>query len=425
VFYGWYIVAAGFLANIAYAEQFNATYGVFIQPVGAELGWSRTALAGVKTVSRIPEAAIAPFIGPLVDRYGSRWFIVVGGLIFGAGLMLASTIQEIWQLYLYMGILMPLGAAGLGGFVMTTTISNWFVSKRGRAVGIVGMGSFFSTMVLPPLASFIIENQGWRQAWFSMGVLALLLVIPAAVVVRRRPEDVGLTPDGVPPAEAQATPILTQAEQTRREELLAADVIWTRREILRTPLMWCMVFAWGFSGFALSATNLHMVPYFLDLGYPITMAAGAVTLRATMAFLGSGIWGYLLDRLPIKLAASIQFGLIASGLALWLLPPGIPTILAGLFLMGSGVSGTQVAAETIWAGFYGRLSLGTARGVSYPIQTVMASLGPIVFGLIYDLLGSYQGAFGFTAVGCVISALLVQIAPRPRRPARRPAMREP
>ena len=95
-----------------------------------------------------------------------NWIIVGGGLLFGAALMLSATVQKIWQLYLFMAILLPLGAVGLGGFVMTTTVSNWFVSHRGRAVGIVGMGTFFSTMTLPLLASFIIERAGRREAWF-------------------------------------------------------------------------------------------------------------------------------------------------------------------------------------------------------------------------------------------------------------------
>ncbi len=140
VFYGWHIVAASFLANFAYTEQFSAAYGVFITHLAADMGWGRTALAGVKTMARLVEAGMAPIIGPLVDRYGARWIMVAGGSVMAVSFFLASQLQELWQLYLYFGFIGAVGGVCLGGFVTTVTIANWFVLRRGRAVGLATMG---------------------------------------------------------------------------------------------------------------------------------------------------------------------------------------------------------------------------------------------------------------------------------------------
>src|SRR5688572_28455303 len=184
--------------------------------MSADTGWSRTALAGVRTVTRIPEALGAMFVGPLVDRYGARWMMVGGGIFMAATLALLATIEEIWQLYLYMGILTPLGAVCLGGFVPTVAVANWFVRMRGRAIGILSMGGSLGTVLLPLLASPAIGTWGWRGAWVALAIVVLLLTLPAGILVRRRPEDLGLHPDGAQSAADVAPPAESAAAAERR-----------------------------------------------------------------------------------------------------------------------------------------------------------------------------------------------------------------
>ncbi|MBM2809272.1 MAG: hypothetical protein HW416_31 [Chloroflexi bacterium] len=416
VFYGWYVVASAFCANFAYSEQFSSTYGVFIYHIGMEMGWGRTVLAGVKTVGRAGEVLAAPFVGGLVDRYGARWLMIIGGVFFAAGMILCSTVGEIWQLYLYLGVLMPLAGMGVGGLVATIAVSNWFVVKRGRAVGITAMGMSFGAMVAPLAISAVIAVEGWRVGWIVMGVAAFLLTLPAAFLVRRRPEDMGLLPDGAEPFESSPTSDAT-ARPSRRQELLAADVVWKRRDVLRTPLLWVMSFAWGFAQFAQTSTNVHAVPFLQDLGYPIVLAATAVTVRSAATFVGNPIWGYVAERMPVKRAATLQFVLASAGVGMWLLPPSHLTIFAGLVLFGIGASGGQVLSELAWATYYGRVSLGTVRGIAYPIQTAFAAAGPLGVGLLYDLSGSYQLPFAVMIVGNTIAMALIQLIRPPNRPA--------
>jgi MFS family permease len=165
----------------------------------------------------------------------------------------------------------------------------------------------------------------------------------------------------------------------------------------------------------MASTTLHMVPFFQDLGYPLLLAAAALSLRSGVSLVGNLIWGYALERLPLRPFASFQFLLTGLSLGLWLLPPSGATLLAGIILFGLGASGSQVVAEVMWASFYGRLSLGTVRGVAYPIQTFFAAVGPFVVGLLYDLSGSYQSSFAIMLVGCLASAGLIQLARSPVR----------
>jgi sugar phosphate permease len=415
VFYGWYIVAASFLANFAYTEQFSAAYGVFITHLAADMGWGRTALAGVKTMARLVEAVMAPLIGPRIDRYGARWFMVGGGVVMAASFFLAASLQELWQLYLYFGFIGAVGGVCLGGFVTTVTIANWFIVRRGRAVALATMGISVGTMVLPLLTSGMIDALGWRATWFVFGFGVMLLALPAGIVVRRRPEDLGMVPDGIAPdGERLATP--DPEVERRREAARMADVVWTRYDVLRTNVFWILVFSWGLAQFAMASTTLHMVPFFADLGYPLIVGAAALSLRSAIGIPGNLVWGMLLEHVPVKLAASIGFLLTGSGLLFWMLPASGVTLICGIILFGLGASGGQVALEIIWPDFFGRVSLGTVRGVAYPVSTFFAATGPLALGLIFDLTGSYRAGFGVMVVGCLAAAALIQLAQRPRPP---------
>jgi MFS family permease len=417
IFYGWWVLGSGVLTYFAYAEQFNTSYGVFIQQLTQEMGWSRTALAGVNTASRLPEALFTTLLGPFVDRHGARWLVAVGGLLVGGSFMALSTMEHLWQLYLYKAVLMAIGAVCLGGFV-GVTVSNWFVAKRGRAIGIIHMGGFLATGIMPLAGAAMIEQWGWRTAWFAMGVLVIVLSVPAVVLFRRRPEDLGLHPDGIAPEDRQRQSV-SASERQRRDELLAADVTWTTARLLRTPVLWIAVFAWGLSSLAVTGTNLHIVPYMQELGYPLILAAAALSLRAGSALVGAPIWGVVAERYRVNLVASVQFVFKGAAMLVFLFWPTPIGLGLGLIVYGIGVAGSQVVLEVLLANYFGRTSLGRVRSVATPVQLGLAASGPLVMGLLYDLTGSYNGAWSFLFTGFVVSAALILFSRPPRRPAAR------
>jgi MFS family permease len=189
--------------------------------------------------------------------------------------------------------------------------------------------------------------------------------------------------------------------------------------------MWVLVFAWGVAGFSVTGTNLHMIPHLMDVGYPLVLAAAAVSMRSAASLVGSPLWGYVIERVPLQPVAAASFLMQGAGIAVLLLPPSPATTIAWLLLFGLGGAGSHVVSEVIWAHYYGRLSLGLVRGIAYPFQTVLTALGPLVIGLLFDLSGSYQSSFIMMAAGSVIAALLIQLARAPRPPAPRSAPHEP
>ncbi|MEA2640307.1 MAG: hypothetical protein QOF51_1701 [Chloroflexota bacterium] len=400
--------------------QNNSTFGVFLYYMNVELGWSRTILSAPQSLGQIPAAITATLVGPLVDRIGARWIVGVGGLILGGAFLALATIQEEWQFFLYRGLVSAIGAVCVGSFI-GVTISNWFVQRRGQVLGYMAMGGSLGSAVLPLAMGFVITLWGWRTAWAAQGVLVWLLVIPAVVFVRRRPEDVGLYPDGIEPG-APAT-ASTGGDRTarRRAVLLAADVIWTRNEVLHTRAFWIMTFSYGIAQMAWTATNLHIVPYLQDLGYPLTVATVGVSLRAIVSLVGSPGWGYAMDRLPVRIAAGLPFVAQAGGMLAFLLWPTTPGLVLGLVLYGLGNGGTGVAQESIWAYYFGRLSLGAVRSTVTAIQILMGGIGPIGMGLSYDLFGGYQKSWFVLCCGFILAGALIQLTRRPTAPVARPA----
>jgi len=196
-FYGWLVVVACFMGDFMMAGVSTHAFGVLLKPMSEDLGWSRTMATFAMTMRSFVSAFSGPIVGPLLDRRGPRVIMVVGATIAGIGIMAQGWVTEIWQFYLVYGVLGSLGMMAMGGLVTSTTVSKWFVRKRGRATAIVMAGLPMGGAVLVPVTQFVISNYGWRGAWVVLGLLVWVLVVPlAALFMRRTPEDMGLRPDG-------------------------------------------------------------------------------------------------------------------------------------------------------------------------------------------------------------------------------------
>jgi sugar phosphate permease len=305
IFPGWWVVLGSFIGYIVYSAQFNSIYGIFITYWQQDFGWSRGAIVGATTLARVPEAIFSPMLGPFVDRHGGRNVLLVGSFVLGLSFILVATLTDLWQLYLFRGILIAVGGLLTSPMIFNVTVSNWFVEKRGRAGSLVRMGDMVGTGLMPLFIAFMIEGWNWRAAWIGMGVMAIVLMVPASRLFHRRPEDLGLLPDGAEPG-AEPKP-RSEAAQRRRAQLLAADVVWTKSAILHCPAMWALVFVNGLSQMGLISANIHLVPYVQGLGYPLAVAAIAVGSRAWVGLFANPFWGWVVDRAPIRPAATAQY----------------------------------------------------------------------------------------------------------------------
>jgi len=412
-FYGWYIVAVGILVNIAGTFAFSSTLSIFLKPITEELGVSRGAFSLIRTFEIGVAALIVPLLGPWIDRHGGRGVLVLGVLMEGAGLLLSSLVHSFWQFALVRCSLVIAGEALLGSLVINVTIAQWFVRKRGRAMGIANLGTGIAKLSIPIAAASLFVLVGWRYTWAIFGIIAPLLVVaPALIFVRRQPEDIGLRPDGDPPHQTVNETAATPTKPERRDATEATT--WTRAQAMRLPTFWVLVITFGIASVGIAGLNLHIFSYVTDIGYSPLVAASFMSTIALTQLGSSLVWGMLADKFDIRKVSCIQFLIQGVGLITAISSSQIQLTYVGFFLYGTGLAGSFVLREVIWANFFGRNSLGTVRGLSMLFSHLFAASGAPFFGFLHDRTGSYDLSFTLFSCALFTSAFLVLLAKPPR-----------
>ncbi len=423
-FYGWNIVAASFMAHLAYAEQFSSTLGLFFRPFTAEFGWNRTQIATVQTISRVVEAGTAPLAGPLVDRFGARTLLPVGALIAGTALVGVTFIESLWQFYIVRGFVAAIGFTLMGNLVTSVAINNWFIRMRGRALAISSTGASISNVVMIPVAVYVIAEYGWREMFWIFAIITWIVVLaPSTILIRRRPEDLGLRPDGVEPDASQdpaPTTLLPGQQRTASQEhtrQAMPEPVWTRREALRAPAFWLIAGCFAISSLAFQGINISLAPYVQDLGYEEALVAAALTTRAIVMAVTLPVVGLVAERSNMGPVRALPFILQTIGCVLFLFADEVYFLFPALIVYGMGITSLGVTQEVLWANSFGRLSLGSIRSMGFVITFGFGATGPIVMNLIHDHLGSYRPAFLIFIAFFAVSAILILFL-RPPRPPR-------
>ena len=416
-FYGWYIVAVGILVNIAGTFAFSSTLSIFLKPITEELGVTRGAFSLIRTFEIGVAALIVPMLGSWIDRHGGRGVLVLGVLMEGAGLLLSSLVESFWQFALVRCSLVIAGEALLGSLVINVTIAQWFVRKRGRAMGIANLGTGVAKLSIPIAAASLFVLVGWRYTWAIFGIIAPLLVVaPALIFVRRQPEDLGLRPDGDPPT--VTTPQLRESttEDNRKQSSKSSDeTVWTRGQAIRSPTFWLLVVTFGIASVGIAGLNLHIFSYITDIGHSPLVAASFMSTIAITQLGSTLVWGMLADKFDIRKVSCIQFLIQGIGLITAITSRQIHFTYLGFFLYGTGLAGSFVLREVIWANFFGRNSLGTVRGLSMLFSHLFAASGAPFFGFLHDRTGSYDLSFTIFSCALFTSAFLVLLAKPPLR----------
>jgi MFS transporter, OFA family, oxalate/formate antiporter len=416
-FYGWYIVAVGILVNIAGTFAFSSTLSIFLKPITEELGVTRGAFSLIRTFEIGVAALIVPMLGSWIDRHGGRGVLVLGVLMEGAGLLLSSLVQSFWQFVVVRCSLVIAGEALLGSLVINVTIAQWFVRKRGRAMGIANLGTGVAKLSIPIAAASLFVLVGWRYTWAIFGIIAPLLVVaPALIFVRRQPEDLGLRPDGDPPLAAIAEPRESRTDDRRKQPAQSSDeTVWTRAQAIRSPTFWVLVITFGIASVGIAGLNLHIFSYVTDIGHSPLVAASFMSTIAITQLGSTLVWGMLADKFDIRKVSCIQFLIQGIGLITAITSRQIHFTYLGFFLYGTGLAGSFVLREVIWANFFGRNSLGTVRGLSMLFSHLFAASGAPFFGFLHDRTGSYDLSFTIFSCALFTSAFLVLLAKPPRR----------
>jgi sugar phosphate permease len=344
--------------------------------------------------------------------------MLVGGAIAGCALIATSRVETLWQFYLLRGVGQTLGNALLGNLVVNTTVAKWFVVRRGMAISMASIGISLGGVLMAPLVALVIEAGGWRQAWVFLGLLTWVLILPSACLMRRQPEDVGLTPDGLTAAEAE------RIAARRHGASAASEVQWTRQQALRTTTIWLIIFAYGIANVGLGAMLLHMVPFLTDHDVSTGQAALLFSVQSWAALLSKPLWGALMDRFHARYLSAVGFLIQALTIAALLAVAPLHRdglLVVVLLAYGFGIGGTLPLQETVWASYFGRTHLGAIRSVALPFSIIFSAGGPLLAGALYDQSGSYVSAFLLFAGFSLIGAVVVLLARPPRMPAPREA----
>ena len=417
-FYGWYIVAVGFLANVGSSFALASTMSIFLKPLTTDLNVSRGVFSLLRSGEAVIGAGVAPFVGSLADRYGGRGLIAIGTAIVAIGYLVLGHVETFTEFAAVRLTLVTLGDAMMGSMVVNVVVAQWFFRHRGRALAISSMGVGFAKVCMPLVAASLIVWLGWRQTWVVFGFMTLMLVVgPSLLVIRRTPEDMGLFPDGAPGPIATETANSGKKSGALASEISDQEAVWTRNEALRTQTFWLLVITFGIASMGVTGLNLHVYPYVTDIGYSPVVAASVMSVIASMQLASPLVWGLIAERMEVRVAAMFRFVIQAIGLGLAILTDNIVCLYAGFFLYGIGLGGNMVLPEILWANYFGRRSLGKIRGLGLLISQVLAAVGPPFFGFLFDLTHGYGLSFAIFGAALITSAFLSLMLRAPVKPS--------
>ena len=393
IFYGWKMVFAAASLQFLQSMMLHQAFGAYLAVLIEEKGWSKTSVSAASAMMSMEAAVIGPVLGWFLDRFGSRGVIKIGVFVFGIGFMLLSQIETLMQFYGAV-IVIAIGSSMAGYFPLNVGIIQWFEKKRARALSSVGLGLALGGMFVPVVA-YSIQSNGWRITSFVCGVAVIVLGYPLACIFRRRPEDFGLTVDGL-----GATRGVVDVKATPQDN---HEPEFTARQALRTTSFWLLSAGHGVALIVVTAVNTHAINHMrISLGYTISQAAVYITLMTAFQVVGVVIGGWLGDKLRKNRMSAVCMLMHMAGL-LMLTYAGGPAMLIGFAVLHGlawGVRGPFMQA--IRADYFGRKSIGMILGLSALLTAVGQVSGPLLAGIMGDATGNYL--LGFTVLALISGA---------------------
>jgi len=420
IFPGWWtVLTGGILALWAYGYQ---AYGIsaLFKPISSELGFSRATTSVASSIGRFEGGFEAPVTGWVTDRYGPRWVVLIGIFLISLGLVLMYFINSLWSFYVVWGVLVGTGANIALSLPLDTTISNWFVKRRGLALSIKVMFSGLSGVAVMPLIAWLITVQGWRIACLFGGVVMAVVGLPLVwfFLKPHRPEYYGLLPDGASVKE--------EADETRQMVNLGVkyaaevqEVEFTLRQAMRTPAYWLLISVAAINGLVSPVMSIHTIPFLTDRGIDPLKAAGMMSIYIGVSIPFRFVGGFVADRvkggyLPFLLSAG--YVLQAVGIGVFLLHQTMPMIYVWFVLYGIGMGIATIVPSLMRARYFGRKAFGSIGGTSSMFLAPVGVVAPIYAGWVYDTTGSYLTAFTLFAVLLAVSASILPFIRPPKPP---------
>ena len=394
-FYGYIIVTVAFIIMFVMWGVFYA-FGVFFKPILREFGWTRAVTAGAFSLCSIIQGLLSIVMGGLTDRHGPRMVMTISGLFLGLGYLLMSYVNNLWQFYVFYGLILGIGMGG--SFVpLVTTIARWFVEKRGMMTGIVTAAIGVGAFVGPPIASRLISIYGWRASYVILGSIVLIVIVLCAQFLKRDSVQTGLDIHNKKREE----------KKTARKESKSLSL----REAYRTTQFWVFFIMLVCLGFCVFAIMVHIVPHATEIGITAISAANILATIGGLSIVGKVFFGKLGDRIGSRLVFIIAFTLLSSSL-FWLIP-AVNSWALYLFaaVFGLAYGGGVTSESPLVAELFGLKYHGLILGIIAFGFTLGGAIGPLTVGYMFDMFNSYRFAFlvcGVVSCAGLISAFIIK-----------------
>lgn len=420
IFYGWKMVGAACAIQFLLGALLLQSFGLYIAVLSEEMGWSKTTLSGAAALQSAESAIIGPLLGWLMDRLGPQSIIRWGIVIFSAGLLLLSQVNSVASFY-FSAALMAVGASLAGYFPLSVAIVHWFEKQRARALSIMSMGLALGGLVVP-LMAWSMQQWGWRNTALATGILSLVVGLPMARVIRRRPEDHGEYVDGIAPTEkpleqatqkpieqTSATPLATVSEPKA-----PAPAGFTARQALATRAFWMLALGHGLALLVVTAVNVHAITHIKEgLGYSVATAGWVIMLMTFGQLLGVLLGAGMGDRYEKRKVAALCMLSHAVGLLFLTFSTHFVELVGFAVFHGLAWGLRGPLMQAIRADYYGVGAIGAIMGISAAVIAVGQIAGPMVAGVLADLTGDYRLGFTLLALTAALGSVAFMLATKP------------
>jgi MFS family permease len=397
IFWGWYIVLGAFLVmSVNYGARY--CFGIFVKPLSVEHGWSHSVISLAATINMLIYSIGAIFVGRMLDKFAPRWIMTTGAIIAAAGFILTGFVNSPLTLYLAYGLLVGLGATGMGVVICSSSVGKWFIKMRGLAIGIATMGISFGIMTLTPLAGFLGKYFSWRAGMFILGAITLTVGVTVSQLLMRKthPEAYGLLPDGdkIPlPGQISATPAVSKI---------------SIRTIFKDSRFWTIAISQSLIVMVIMSVFVHQVAYAVDNEINSIAAASSLAAISVTGFIGQFFFGWLSDRLRDgKYAYFLGISFLLCGMILLNYADNVRSLYLYAVIYGFGYGCIAPILPILIVDRFGRHTLGSIYGLLTFFIGFIGSLGPILGGIIYDHFGSYHYLWLINTIILALTSIII------------------
>ena len=402
IFYGWWVVASGFVLLFLFAGAGFYSFSIFIKPLEEHFGWSRSAISLAMSIYLLVHGVCGPFVGHLVETRGPKKVMTLFAVGTGAVFILISFTPSLWFFYGAYALL-SIMTTGIGFIPVSSVLARWFVRRRGTAIGMAMVGISTGGLTMAPVIGMINAVYGWRLSFMVLGCLVWILALPITLfVVKGSPDDMGLTPDG----NASGTSWNGPGEMDEQG--------WPWRPAFRSRAFFWIVLTFFLAPLGQMGVLQHQVPIIFEIGVSQAAAASALGFTAGLGGLGKLSFGWISERIPFRYTAMICFGLQAVGVLILFSADTLSMVWVHVLLFGFAMGGIVVLLPMVVSHFFGLPSFGVLMGTISFSQALGAASGAYLSGIIYDYSGSYDNALLFYIAVYLTSILTIFLAGKPR-----------